>query len=58
MSRVSRRAVALAQLMEVLARLVLAASRCDVDQIEQITYCLTRLSYDYEQAGTYYSKDI
>lgn len=48
MNSVSRCAVALAQLTESLARLMLACSRLDAEEIERLILAVDRLSYDTE----------
>ena len=53
MNHTSLRAVALAQLMEALARLILATSRCDTEQIERLTISADKLAYETEHTATF-----
>ena len=52
----SRRAVAFAQLLEALSRLLRAAAICDCEQLECMADCINNAAYHYEQHGTYDAK--
>ena len=53
MGKASLKALACNQMLEALARLMLATTRMDAEQIEALTCAANRLAYDAEHTATY-----
>ena len=57
MDAASLKALACSQLLESLSRLMLAATRMDADEIDDVTQAVTRMAYSAEHAATYHEDE-